>query len=1386
MTAAAKFAAKGQHDRAAKEYVSVIEADPSDTRTWLLLAEALVNAGDKPGAIERYLHVAEGYAAANEAQKAIAVYRKVLGIDPNRLDIQTRIAGLYKDLGRVGDAVAAYEFVAQAYFQAGQIAEGLEGFRMVAELEPAAVGKRLRLAELYSREGMVAQAVEHFRLASERLLADRRTDDYIRVAERLIYHKEDDLPVLRSLAQIYLKQGENRRALVKLNALLRAAPADVEGLELLGETFVAIGKVDKAISVVMELAREQRKGGRKNKETAARVLRKALQWNPDNAEDIRKIAGEIEAEVALLPPDPEPKDKGELDLDVDVVEDDAASSSGDIDLDVDVEDVEVKVEEVPSRPFAPVGANVAPSSAVEAADEGVGDVDKVLLEARVYVKYKMFEHALGHLDAIFLRDASHLGALELQAQILVELDRKPEAADTFVRLAQLVSARDPQQARANLEQAQKLVPDHTKAEMVLAALDSGGSAETAPLLSGLQAELRGDPTATPGAFDPAASNSHGTVGPEASVEPSGAVPVASVVTDTSDAAPAPTPVAASEAEPEAEPVAASEAEPEMKPVAASEDRSGPAQSDDRAAEPEATSEVAAAQSAAPSEAQPADGSTPASDEGSGARKPPSDEGSLPQATLTEGSGARKLPLATLTEGSGARKLPNDEGSGARKLPLATLTEGSGARKLPNDEGSGARKLAALVNEPITEGSVARKLPSERTPLPIKTFGEKTPLPTFKPPPPETVARAAGDVEPVASEPEKPASEPAEAPAAKPGPSRAKPILKPQRKPPGTAFKPPPRPVESSPELEELDSGVIEELDEDEVAEVVEKPAPPPRKAPPSRPKPPAKRPPPSPPARGDKASEVKSETSSPVAEDSKVEAVAPVAEDRKVEAVAPVPEDSKVEAVAPVPEDSKVEAVAPVPEDSKVEAVAPVSEDSKVEAVAPVSEDSKVEAVAPVAEDSKVEAVAPVSEDSKVEAVAPVSEDSKVEAVAPVAEDSKVEAVAPVSEDSTTEAPTTVVVQTLEPIERAASGELATDEKTAAPEPTQPPSESALAEPAPPLSPDAENKAAREPDAEVTPTVPAPVDAEVTPTATTEPTEAKADAPSEPVSGTKASEPAEPPPEQPSSDASLGPTRETPTAPEPASDAKGPESAPEPTTEPTWPAIDDELDELRFFISGRFEDDAQFAYLDLQRRFPGHPALAEFADRLATGAKLESAAAPVTLEDPRPPSSASRGAAPAKVQHLEDEDEDDFLASIFDEPSAPAPGKASAPRRAVATLDDGADAQTFFDLGTAYREMGLEDDALAQFDLAAKDPRWTARARIMTASLRVQRGQHEQALADLNAAMEASNDADERSEAGYELGVLYQSLGDQARAVAALQAVTPGYRDRDELLKTLA
>jgi len=154
----------------------------------------------------------------------------------------------------------------------------------------------------------------------------------------------------------------------------------------------------------------------------------------------------------------------------------------------------------------------------------------------------------------------------------------------------------------------------------------------------------------------------------------------------------------------------------------------------------------------------------------------------------------------------------------------------------------------------------------------------------------------------------------------------------------------------------------------------------------------------------------------------------------------------------------------------------------------------------------------------------------------------------------------------------------------------------------------------------------------------------------------------------------------------------------------------------------------------------------------------------------------------------EDLEGDDFLTSIFAPPeeSSSAPTEdVKVPARARATIDASADARTLFDLGTAYREMGLVDDAITQFEMAAQDPAWTARSLVMMASLHLHRGETDKATADLEEAIGcASNDA-ERSEASYELGVVYQMVGNNAKARELFEAVGPGYRDRDERLASL-
>lgn len=513
---AERYAAKGQHDKAAREYQQIVDHDPKEIRAWLMLADCLVRCGDAPRAIERYLQVGGYYVQKKDHQKALAVYRQVLSLDASRIDVQLRVAALNRELGRVQDAVAMYERVAGLQLQSGKVADALQTYKVVADAEPTAVSRRLRLAELYSRERRTGEAVEAFRLAGQQLLTQGRKGDYVRVAERLLYHDGSDLPTVRQLAAVYIELGDPRRALMKLNALLHADAGDREGIELLAQTFIALGKPDKAVSAIGELARGLRESGTdEDLAESARVLRLGLSWSPGHPEltaALQQVEGEPEPEPEALP-EPEPRaDALEISLeDADVVELDDADV-----LMEDPEPYEAASEDPMLEPqaatfeptaYEPAGDTAVPmqvelaesldSSVIEVDDPGapqpvvdppsmtesvlseVGgtgslaidtdsltDFDKILFEARVYIKYRLFEHALDHVATALSQQPQHVGALSLQARALTELGRTTEAADSHARVARLVVDSDPKLAREHVAAAVQLTPGHVDALQV--------------------------------------------------------------------------------------------------------------------------------------------------------------------------------------------------------------------------------------------------------------------------------------------------------------------------------------------------------------------------------------------------------------------------------------------------------------------------------------------------------------------------------------------------------------------------------------------------------------------------------------------------------------------------------------------------------------------------------------------------------------------------------------------------------------------------------------------------------------------------------------------------------------------------------------------------------
>src|SRR6185436_3658831 len=99
------------------------------------------------------------------------------------------------------------------------------------------------------------EAIDEFSKAAEQLRQAGRVDDFMKVAERLLFHSPDNRPVTKELAGLYIEKADPRRALPKLQVCFKADPRDIEVLGLLAKAFEALDQRQKSVSVLKDVAR---------------------------------------------------------------------------------------------------------------------------------------------------------------------------------------------------------------------------------------------------------------------------------------------------------------------------------------------------------------------------------------------------------------------------------------------------------------------------------------------------------------------------------------------------------------------------------------------------------------------------------------------------------------------------------------------------------------------------------------------------------------------------------------------------------------------------------------------------------------------------------------------------------------------------------------------------------------------------------------------------------------------------------------------------------------------------------------------------------------------------------------------------------------------------
>ncbi len=297
------------------------------------------------------------------------------------------------------------------------------------------------------------------------------------------------------------------------------------------------------------------------------------------------------------------------------------------------------------------------------------------------------------------------------------------------------------------------------------------------------------------------------------------------------------------------------------------------------------------------------------------------------------------------------------------------------------------------------------------------------------------------------------------------------------------------------------------------------------------------------------------------------------------------------------------------------------------------------------------------------------------------------------------------------------------------------------------------------------------------------------------------------------------------------------------------PAIDPEIakavEEVDSYIALGFVDDAKDVLRDALHRFPGHPSLAERALSLGLdlAAEPEPPPAPTPRAKPVPvPPQAPAPEAPSTEDDLLGGLSFDDLESASKEPAEKAPAvnmrvADAAPVGDSGGIDLGAELSALFDaqpaleeapvdasrtssfedqglqdvfdafkkgvdsqlgegdydtrynLGIAYKEMGLIDEAIAEFQLAAKDPKRSLECSSMIGICFMEKGMADVAVQWYERGLQVPGRAPEEYRGlRYDLAMAWEAAGELAKAKTTfgdLVREDPSFRNVSDKLREL-
>ncbi len=456
---AEKFLGKQQYEKALKEYLKAHEEDNKDVNVAKQLGDLYLKTKKTGDSIKFYKLAGSIYARDGFHQKAIAVYKQILVIDPNNYEVRLEIANLYRKLGLMAEGVLQYKEALKHFEEEDKQDKCLEIVRNLTELEPRSVSHRVKLAELYLKGGQKDQGYAEVKKAADELKSAGRWDDLVKLYEKLAKADPTNVDNLCGYGEALKEKGDFEKAQKCYVQVLKFKPDDTETLDKLVMISTRLQDVEKAVSYLRKKAKIVEEKG---DEAEARLCyQKILKLYPadESAKEHLVALGETPAKVEPVAPS---------------LDDDAI-------VGLPPADEEAPGTPAVEEPEIPPPPEPAPAE-VEVADteEEISDIptaDQIpglLTEADVYIRYGLLDKAGQYIRKILRASPNMHEALNLNGLLLKEEGKIEEAVEMLLLAVEAARSKgDDDEARIYIDELLSLDPDNSDAQRHLEELNAG-------------------------------------------------------------------------------------------------------------------------------------------------------------------------------------------------------------------------------------------------------------------------------------------------------------------------------------------------------------------------------------------------------------------------------------------------------------------------------------------------------------------------------------------------------------------------------------------------------------------------------------------------------------------------------------------------------------------------------------------------------------------------------------------------------------------------------------------------------------------------------------------------------------------------------------------------